>query len=153
MEENKTQPLEQENAQLPISSEDDLSLILEDLPKEKRIAIERVIQLRVIQRVSSFSGPIPHPEHFAKYEEVLSGAADRILAMAEKEQEVRHELEKKEAKLKGRGMWLGPLLVFILIGAFTYISIDLQDGQILKWLGAIATIILVVLVLRSKPWK
>ncbi len=31
----------------------------------------------------SFSGPLPPPEVFAKYEQILSGSADRILKMAE----------------------------------------------------------------------
>lgn len=30
-----------------------------------------------------YSGPIPHPSDFEKYEKVLKGSADRILAMAE----------------------------------------------------------------------
>ena len=34
---------------------------------------------------AQYSGPLPLPEHFAKYDQALPGAADRILTMAEVE--------------------------------------------------------------------
>ncbi len=37
------------------------------------------------------SGPIPPPEDMEHYERIHAGAAERILAMAEKEAEVRHK--------------------------------------------------------------
>src|SRR3990167_310888 len=40
-----------------------------------------------------FTCPLPYPEHFAEYDRVLPGAADRILARAEKEQTHRHAME------------------------------------------------------------
>ena len=43
-----------------------------------------------------YSGPIPHPNILKQFEEVIPGSADRILKMAEKEQEHRHEFEKEE---------------------------------------------------------
>ena len=33
--------------------------------------------------VSTFQGPLPHPDHFEKYNEILPGSAERILKMAE----------------------------------------------------------------------
>jgi uncharacterized membrane protein len=39
------------------------------------------------------SGPLPPPEDYAKYDTVCPGSANRILAMAEKEQEHRHHCE------------------------------------------------------------
>ncbi len=42
-----------------------------------------------------YKGPIPSPEDFQKYNEILPGAADRILAMAENEQQIRKEGEAK----------------------------------------------------------
>ena len=44
------------------------------------------------------TGPLPQPSDFAQYEEVLSGAAERLLTMAEKEQAHRHELEEIDTK-------------------------------------------------------
>lgn len=37
----------------------------------------------------AYSGPLPVPQHFEQYEKILPGSADRILAMAEKEQQYR----------------------------------------------------------------
>lgn len=48
----------------------------------------------VISHTQIFSGPLPNPEAFAKYNEVLPDAADRILGMAEKEQGIRHEAQR-----------------------------------------------------------
>ena len=42
-----------------------------------------------------YSGPIPHPNILRQFEEVIPGSAERILKMAEKEQEHRHEFENK----------------------------------------------------------
>jgi len=46
--------------------------------------------LSVVTR-SEFSGPLPSPEAFMGYREVLPEAPDRILRMAEKEQDIRQE--------------------------------------------------------------
>ncbi|PIQ30327.1 MAG: hypothetical protein COS35_13425 [Zetaproteobacteria bacterium CG02_land_8_20_14_3_00_50_9] len=39
------------------------------------------------------SGPLPAPEDFAKYENILPGAAERILSMAENEARHRHTID------------------------------------------------------------
>lgn len=43
---------------------------------------------------ASYEGPLPIPRHFAEYEEILPGSAERILQMAEKRHESRIEAEK-----------------------------------------------------------
>ena len=59
-------------------------------------AVRTVVNLSVMQaRREVFSGPMPHPDHFGKYEEILPGAAERILTMAEKEQSHRHTQSSK----------------------------------------------------------
>jgi uncharacterized membrane protein len=50
-----------------------------------------------------YSGPLPTSGEFKGYEQALPGAADRILAIAEKESEHRHDIERKELKIKNRG--------------------------------------------------
>ena len=42
----------------------------------------------------SFSGPLPPPNVLSAYEDLLPGAADRIITMAEKQLEHRMYLEK-----------------------------------------------------------
>ncbi len=48
-----------------------------------RAASER--EREVVSVASQYSGPLPHPDHFDRYDQVLPGAADRILSMAENE--------------------------------------------------------------------
>lgn len=57
-----------------------LSRLPDDTPPE-------VVEL--ITQSALFSGPIPPPAMFAQYEEALPGAADRIMKLAENEQEIR----------------------------------------------------------------
>lgn len=45
--------------------------------------------------LSSFSGPLPPPEILRKFDEVVPGAAERIIKMAEMQFAHRTELEKK----------------------------------------------------------
>lgn len=47
----------------------------------------------IIQRTEGFAGPIPHPDILKGYEVVCPGAAERIIKMAELEQNHRHTIE------------------------------------------------------------
>lgn len=51
------------------------------VPQSQRAQIvARVVSIVTSER---FSGPIAHPRHLREYEEILPGAADRIIRMAE----------------------------------------------------------------------
>ncbi|MGN0846958.1 MAG: DUF2335 domain-containing protein [Kiritimatiellia bacterium] len=73
-----------------------------------------------------FNGPIPPPSVLAEYENNFPGFAERILAMAEREAQTRHELERKNSEVAARdikdaraetrrGQWMS---FFITTGAF-----------------------------------
>lgn len=64
----------------------ELAEVLDSIPEDKR-SIVLGAMVRYEQR--TFTGPLPHPDSFAGYENTLPGAADRILSMAEKEQNHR----------------------------------------------------------------
>ncbi len=53
------------------------------------------VESRLIQQSTEtqFAGPLPSPESFERYDQVLPGAAERILALAEKEQQIRADLQ------------------------------------------------------------
>jgi uncharacterized membrane protein len=55
---------------------------------------------RTVMAMRSMSGPLPSGTEFDKYEQVLPGAADRILTMAEKEQGGR--LWENKAQIIGK---------------------------------------------------
>ena len=69
-------------------SKQELVELVAKLPEERRQQLVEV--LAVSTRVEkTFSGPLPAPEDFERYNEVLPDAAHRIVAMAEKEQQIR----------------------------------------------------------------
>ena len=100
-EKNALQSKEQELARdqgTEVETEDDQKMVR---------AVARVIQ-------SEFRGPIPPPEIISGYEAIIPGAADRILAMAEKQSQHRQEMEKIKIKSESRDGLLGILFAFVL---------------------------------------
>jgi uncharacterized membrane protein len=63
------------------------------LPRKKREEIARLIQTTVMS-VSIRSGPLPPSEELAAYNKLIPNGADRVMAMAEKQQDHRIEIEK-----------------------------------------------------------
>ena len=71
----------------------------------------------VVERVIAeyqFRGPIPPPDTMSGYERTLPGAADRILAMAEKQAEHRQLMESKMIEAESRDSLLGVISGFTL---------------------------------------
>lgn len=66
---------------------------------------ERIVAM--VQRSISHSGPLPDPDTLQRYEQVLPGLAERIVAMAEKQSDHRQSLERavilNGIKAEGRG--------------------------------------------------
>lgn len=44
---------------------------------------------------SEYRGPLPHPDMLERYEQIMPGSAERIIARFEKEGEHRHDLERQ----------------------------------------------------------
>jgi uncharacterized membrane protein len=93
--------------------------------KEAELAKEEHKELRaqirqIETRLQRFSGPLPPPEAFEKYEGTLKGAANRILTMAEKQQDHRINMERKIVKSNSTNEKLG--LIFGLVVALSAIS-------------------------------
>lgn len=63
--------------------------------------VQTEAQTKVIAAKSeTFEGPLPHPDILARYENILPGIADRIVRMAEAEQNARHSAIVQDAKNK-----------------------------------------------------
>ena len=75
----------------------------------------------VLHQSQSFSGPLPSPDALAKYEQVVRGAAERIIAMAEQQASHRQDLESKvirsDISNSRLGLWFG--LIIGLAGIFS----------------------------------
>ncbi len=89
----------------------DVNEVLKLLTPEQREVIESTM---IAMERRSYSGPLPAPEDFEKYEKVLPGSTDRILSMAEKSLDTRTKNEtyiiEKRLEQSGRGQFLGFIL-------------------------------------------
>lgn len=68
----------------------------------------------ITQVSSSFSGPLPPPEVLAQFDRVVPGAAERIIAMAEKQADHRRGLEKKITESDISDSRLGLIFGFLI---------------------------------------
>ncbi|MGR3914314.1 MAG: DUF2335 domain-containing protein [Gammaproteobacteria bacterium] len=75
----------------------------------------------------SYSGPLPSPEDFAKYGAVLPDAPERIMTMAEEEQEIRKDGQTRMLINDEKSMNRAALVAMGLIGAF----------MLATWLGSV----------------
>ena len=95
---------------------------------------EAVSRITAVMKSESFSGPIPHPEHFARYEQVMPGAAERIMVMAENHQEHRIKTERRvigaNILYRNMGLILGAVLFLVLIGCALYTAIHTSSAVI-----------------------
>ena len=93
--------------------------LLNSLPDEVR---------RVVLQAASFSGPLPPSPMFREYEDVLAGAGDRIIGMAETQATHRQEWEKTALRSAqtglARGQWLGFAISVAALGAATYLAMQ-----------------------------
>lgn len=118
----------------PGSGKDALTEIAELLPGTAPVP-ERV--RRVIQQ-SQFEGPIPHPEIFRQYGDVIPNAPERILQVFEKDSAHAREIQMAALEAQRsdnrRVHWMAWSLVaggYLLSAAFAYMNKDTLAGIIL----------------------
>jgi len=94
-------------------------------------------RLQMVKQELHFSGPLPPPETLEKYENVIPGAAERILSMAEKQSDHRQQLEKtvinSDTKNSRRGLCfaLAMGLLSLLLSTFLVYNGHTVGGTIL----------------------
>ncbi|HET6878684.1 MAG TPA: DUF2335 domain-containing protein [Pirellulales bacterium] len=76
---------------------------------------------------TSYTGPVPPPALLREYDEVVPGAAERILSMAEKQTTHRIELEsivvKGGATRSWVGLWLGFVIALVVCGVGLWVAL------------------------------
>lgn len=98
---------------------------------------DEVTATTLVQKQTYHEGPLPAPQILAEYENLLPGAAERILAMAEANAAHSMEMEKKllEAQIADaqethtdtrRGQWGG---IFSVAAAFALAGLALYCGH------------------------
>ena len=68
----------------------------------------------------AFSGPLPPPEILKKYDEIIPNGAERLMRMAEREQEMEHEKIRKDLIYRAWGLFLGFFSFLAIIGLLSY---------------------------------
>jgi uncharacterized membrane protein len=92
--------------------------------------------------VQSFSGPLPPPEVLKRFDDIVPGAAERIIKMAEAQSEHRKDLEKKVIESDiSRSKW-GQILGFIIsiVGLISATIVSIYGNQIAGGLIGIGTL-------------
>jgi uncharacterized membrane protein len=79
-----------------------------------REAIQSSLSIKATTQSSSFSGPLPPPEMLKEYDNVLPGAADRIIKMAETQSDHRQKLESKVVSGEVVKSYLGMACGFVV---------------------------------------
>ncbi len=99
-------------------------------------AVRPSVPNAVTERFEAFVGPLPHPDHYAAYEQTLTGAADRILAQAEQQSSHRQAQEAIELRARidarARGQWFAFIVALTSLGLGAYLATTGLSG-----LGAI----------------
>ena len=99
--------------------------IFQGINPKKKEEILRSVSVTMIQE-RSHSGPLPDAETLIKYNSVIPDGADRIMKMAEKQQEHRMSIENKviqsQTKQSGLGQWFGLIIGLVGIGCGTFLA-------------------------------
>lgn len=95
--------------------------------KSRQLAFGEFKKIKTSLSASSFRGPIPPPQLLAEYNKVIPNAAERILTMAESQQNHRQYMEKSvidaDSRQSDRGLILGFVVVMVLgIGGIILIA-------------------------------
>ena len=85
-------------------------------------------KVQIQRQEAYFRGPLPPPEILARYEDVLPGAAERIITMAENQSAHRIEIEKTVINARSRdsllGICSGLAIGLAALGACVYIIVS-----------------------------
>lgn len=124
---------------------------LKPLLKPEKMNEARTIVARIVTK--SHSGPIPSAEELGHLEAVLPGAADRVITMAEREQEHRHtatnSIVDKEFAYRGRGQIITILaltLILLAVGGIAWLG----DTKSAAALGSVTIVAVVTAIIRAK---
>jgi uncharacterized membrane protein len=79
---------------------------------------------RIVAAAWHYSGPLPTPEMLRGYDSVVPGAAERIVAMAEREQGHRHWLDRTFVNYRFVGLAVAALISLAVIGGGVFLIFE-----------------------------
>jgi len=105
-----------------------------------------------------YQAPIPPANEMEKYEKILSGAADRILTMAEKQASHRQSLEKEvidgNTSIQSWGLILGFIVIMTsIIGGLFLVYLDKEVYGMTSIIAALTSLVGVFIYGRSRQEK
>lgn len=119
----------------------DINKVIDGIKDPKQRSIIAHAFSAMVER-KTFSGPLPAPEDFKAYQDVMADAPERILTMAEKQMAHRFECEKKIIDSRIRESRIGQIMAFIIaifsIGIVCFLGYKGHD-----WLAGSITAIIV----------
>lgn len=119
----------------------DINKVIDGIKDPKQRSIIAHAFSAMVER-KTFSGPLPAPEDFKAYQDVMADAPERILTMAEKQMAHRFECEKKIIDSRIRESRIGQIMASIIaifsIGIVCFLGYKGHD-----WLAGSITAIIV----------
>jgi len=90
------------------------------LPEDEKHKATHTLSVSLQRTIRhSYRGPLPRPEDLEKYSKVIPNGADRIMIMAEKQQDHRMALESKvigEQQFQSKlGQWFGFIIGLVVV--------------------------------------
>lgn len=127
--------MSEDDKEVTVSPKEEIQEILQEVPDEVLIGViadrfqrepneeaKKVVQIVAEQ---SFSGPIPPPSMLREYNAVDEGLANRIVTMAETQQNHRQQLENKSVeaaiKTESRGQHYALIVSVLIIAGSMYL--------------------------------
>jgi len=96
------------------------------IDKKKKAEIVNAFSVGLMTIQKSHSGPLPDAETLAQYDKIIPNGAERIMQMAEKEQEYRHnytkELVKRQLNQISIGQFMGFGIAILGIGGGIFLA-------------------------------
>lgn len=107
-------------------------------------------QLQQVQ-ISHYSGPLPQPEALEKYEQIVPGSAQRIIAQFEKQAEHRQTIEKTAINSNSIAQIIGSISGAVIgvggVGGGLYLTyIGKDTSGLTALLGSLASLVAVYIV-------
>lgn len=98
--------------------------------EEIKAELDRIEQI-LVKREESFSGPLPHPEHFKKYNQIVPGSANRLLKMTEDDLKHIHNIQNSQISIEKiatiGGLIAGWTIAVIALLGSGYLIIENHD--------------------------
>lgn len=106
-----------ENGESKVSALAELDEENTELPENEIVELknsEKIVKVAAKVFAREFSGPIPSPDIMADYENIMPGATDRIILMAENQSKHRQSMEAIKVNAESRDSFLGVIFAFML---------------------------------------